>query len=45
MIQEQTQKMLETTGLAVIEKIAWEIVPSQAEIEVKREIERLTADA
>jgi hypothetical protein len=45
MIQEQAQKMLETTGLAVIEKIAWEIVPSQAEIEVKKEIERLTADA
>ena len=44
-LQSEVQKLLKTSGLEVIEKIAWEIVPSQAEIEVKKEIERLTADA
>jgi hypothetical protein len=29
----------------VLEKIAWEVVPSQAEIEIKKEIVRLSADA
>ena len=44
-IHTEVQKLLSTTGLEIVEKIAWEIVPSQAEIEVKKEIERLTADA
>ena len=42
--QSELQKFLSSTGAAVIEKIAWEIVPAQAEIEVRKEIARLTAD-
>jgi hypothetical protein len=43
-LQSEIQKLLNTTGTAVIEKIAWEIVPAQAEIEVRKEIARLSAD-
>ena len=44
-LQSEIQKFLNASGADVIEKIAWEVVPSQAEIEVKKEIERLSADA
>jgi hypothetical protein len=44
-LESEIQKFLTTSGVDVIEKIAWEVVPSQAEIEVKKEIERLSADA
>jgi hypothetical protein len=44
-LEPEIQKYLKSSGAEVIEKIAWEIVPSQAEIEVKKEIERLSADA
>ena len=44
-LEPEIQKFLKTAGAEVIEKIAWEVVPSQAEIEVKKEIERLSADA
>ena len=43
-LQSEIQKLLDTSGAAVIEKIAWEIVPAQAEIEVRKEIARLSAD-
>jgi hypothetical protein len=44
-IQSEVRRIMDTTGQEIIEKVAWEIIPSQAEIEVKKEIERLTADA
>ena len=44
-LESEIQKFLNTSGVDMIEKIAWEVVPSQAEIEVKKEIERLSADA
>jgi hypothetical protein len=44
-LESEIQKFLKAAGVDVIEKIAWEVVPSQAEIEVKKEIERLSADA
>jgi len=44
-IEPEIQKFLKNSGTEIIEKIAWEVVPSQAEIEVKKEIERLSADA
>jgi hypothetical protein len=43
-LQSEIHKLLATTGTAVIEKIAWEIVPAQAEIEVRKEIARLSAE-
>jgi len=43
-LHSELQKFLQSTGPAVIEKIAWEIVPAQAEIEVRKEIARLSAD-
>jgi len=44
-LQPEIEKFLNSVGGAVLEKIAWEIVPSQAEIEIKKEIVRLSADA
>jgi hypothetical protein len=44
LLQSEVQNLLGATGAAVIEKIAWEVVPAQAEIEVRKEIARLTAD-
>lgn len=44
-LESEVQQLLKTSGPAMIEKIAWEVVPSQAEIEVKKEIDRLSADA
>jgi hypothetical protein len=44
-LESEIQKFLKTAGVDVLEKIAWEVVPSQAEIEVKKEIERLSAEA
>jgi hypothetical protein len=43
-LQTEIHKHLATTGAAVIEKIAWEIVPAQAEIEVRKEIARLSSE-
>jgi hypothetical protein len=43
-LQSEIHKLFATTGTAVIEKIAWEIVPAQAEIEVRKEIARLSAE-
>ncbi len=43
-VQPELQKFLSSSGARVIEKIAWEIVPAQAEIEVRKEIARLSAD-
>ena len=44
-LQPEIEKFLHSVGGAVLERIAWEIVPSQAEIEIKKEIVRLSADA
>ena len=44
-VEPEIQKFLKSSGAEMIEKIAWEVVPSQAEIEVKKEIARLSADA
>ena len=44
-LESEIQKFLTNSGAEIVEKIAWEVVPSQAEIEVKKEIERLSADA
>ena len=44
-LQPEIEKFLHSVGGAVLEKIAWEVVPSQAEIEIKKEIVRLSADA
>ena len=44
-LQPEIEKFLNTVGGAMLEKIAWEVVPSQAEIEIKKEIVRLSADA
>ena len=44
-LQPEIEKFLNSVGGAVLEKIAWEVVPSQAEIEIKKEIVRLSADA
>jgi hypothetical protein len=43
-LESEIQKFLQNSGAEIVEKIAWEVVPSQAEIEVKKEIERLSAD-
>jgi hypothetical protein len=42
-LQQEVRKLLDTTGQEIVEKVAWEVVPVHAEIEVRREIERLTA--
>jgi len=44
-IQEEVRKVVAETTKGIIEKVTWEVVPSQAEIEIKKEIERLTAEA
>ena len=44
-LQPEIEKFLNSAGGAMLEKIAWEVVPSQAEIEIKKEIVRLSADA
>ena len=44
-LQPEIEKFLHSVGGAVLEKVAWEVVPSQAEIEIKKEIVRLSADA
>jgi hypothetical protein len=43
-IQQEVRKTMDTTGHEIVEKVAWEVVPVHAEIEVRREIERLTAE-
>ena len=44
-LQPEVEKFLTKVGGAVLEKIAWEVIPSQAEVEIKKEIARLSADA
>lgn len=43
-IEEQVRKVIGEVAKEIIEKVTWEVVPSQAEIEIKKEIERLTTE-
>lgn len=44
-VQEETRKFMGEAAKEIVEKAVWEIVPLLAEAEVKKEIERLTAEA
>ncbi len=43
-IRDEVRKLMGEAAKEIIEKIAWEVIPLQAETEVKKEIERLTAE-
>lgn len=43
-IRDEVRKLMGEAAKEIIEKIAWEVIPLQAETEVKKEIERLTTE-
>ena len=44
-MQAEIRLLMDDVAKEIIEKVVREVVPAQAETEVKKEIERLTADA
>ena len=44
LIENEVRRLMAESAQTIIEKVVWDVVPSQAELEVKKEIARLQAE-